>query len=258
LEHHVKTKLLSTVVATALLGLSGTASAYMTFFDEDLNNSATVPLALTPYSSAKEAQFKAQLTGVSTETFESQATGAIAPLTLNFGGSLTATLTGGGKVASVSPGTTNGFGRYSIPSASSSKYWEVDARSFEINFSQAIAAFGFYGVDVGDFGGQVSIDFYNGTSLINSIDVPHTIVSTTSTDGSVLFFGAIASNAAEEFTSVRFRTTYGSGDVFAFDNFTIGARDQVIPPTNPTPIPGTLLLAGLGLAGLGAMRRRAR
>ena len=111
----MKTKLLSTVVATALLGLSGTASAYMTFFDEDLNNSATVPLALTPYSSAKEAQFKAQLTGVSTETFESQATGAIAPLTLNFGGSLTATLTGGGKVASVSPGTTNGFGRYSIP-----------------------------------------------------------------------------------------------------------------------------------------------
>lgn len=254
----MKTKLLSTVVATTLLGLSGTASAYMAFFGEDLNNSATVPLSSTPNSSAKEANFKAQLTGVSTETFESQTTGASAPLALNFSGSLTATLTGGGKVAAVTPGTTNGYGRYSIPSASSSKYWEVNAGSFEIEFSQAIAAFGFYGVDVGDFGGQVSIDFYNGSNLISRIAVPHTVVTTTSIDGSVLFFGAIASSTAEEFTSVKFSTTYGAGDTFAFDNFTIGARDQVIPPTNPTPIPGTLLLAGLGLAGLGAMRRRAR
>jgi hypothetical protein len=30
------------------------------------------------------------------------------------------------------------------------------------------------------------------------------------------------------------------------------------PPTNGIPAPGTLLLAGLGLAGLGALRRRKR
>ena len=267
-ESRVKFKLLSTAVAAGLLGLSGTASAYMAYFGEDLNHSASVALTATPNSSAQEAAFKALLSGVGTENFEGQTVGASTPLALSFPGTgsttVTATLSGGGgTVAAVTSGSTNGAGRYSVPSSGSTRYWEVNAGTtsgnFEITFSEAIAAFGFYGVDIGDFGGRVSLEFFNGATSVGTQAVAHTVGSGGSTDGSVLFFGAIASGAAEEFTSVKFSTTYGSGDIFAFDNFTIGTRAQVIDPDpSPTPIPGTLLLAGLGLAGLGAMRRRVR
>ena len=124
-------------------------------------------------------------------------------------GNLNATLEGGnGLVQSVTPGTTNGVGRYSIPSASSSRFWEVSAGgggNFTITFAQDIAAMGFYGIDIGDFGGQLSLDLYNGNTLISTLTVPNTIGSSGSTDGSVLYFGLIAQSAAEQFTKDLFR-----------------------------------------------------
>lgn len=73
----------------------------------------------------------------------------------------------------------------------------------------------------------------------------------------MLFFGLIAQGAAEEFDSIRFRTTAGTGDVFAFDNMTIGTAEQVC--TGPecggsVPVPGTLALLGLGALGVGLRR----
>jgi len=135
----------------------GPASAAYVTFGEDLNNSATVPLASTPNSSAKSAQFQSLLIGVGTEDFEGIATGTVAPLGLTFPGAGMATLSGGsGVVAAVAPGTTNGFGRYSVPSPSSSKFWDVSAGGtgdFVVTFTSAVAAFGFWGIDIGDFGG---------------------------------------------------------------------------------------------------------
>jgi len=251
-----------TSIALAALGFGvGSAQAYSVYFGEDLNNSATVPLAAVPFSAAAETAFKSNLTGIGTETFENQPTGASTGLTLTFPGSagdLTAKLEGSsGSVAAVTPGQTNGFGRYSVPSATSSKYWEVAAGSttgdFTVTFGQDIAAFGFYGIDIGDFGGQLQLQMLDaGNKIINTLTVNNTQLND---DGSVLYFGLIAGGSNELFRSIKFLTTSGSGDVFGFDNFTIADLGQVGPPI---PEPATLTLVASGLLGIGISLRRRR
>ena len=167
----MNTKLTNAVLAGLGLLAAGSAQAFSTYFGEDINNAGgNVPLSAIPNSTAAQSSFLASLTGVGVNDFESQATGAVQPLTLNFPASLSATLSGGGgSVQAVTPGTTNGVGRYSIPSATSSKFWEVQAGAggnFTVTFNQDIAAFGFFGIDIGDYGGQLSLQFLDATSAI--------------------------------------------------------------------------------------------
>lgn len=276
-----------TAVSVAVLGclLSGGASAYVTTFAEDLHNNPNAPLIGLPNSTAAEGKFLGDLTGARVEDFEGQpgCTGAsnlctAQSLTLSFQGSggvaLGATLSGGGGyVRSVAPGTSES-GRHSVPSSSSRNFWRAEASTsssgnpFMLSFDSDVAAFGFYGVDIGDFGGQVSLELVDGAGrLIRSLTVPNTDGAIdsdgdgepdTPSDGSVLYFGVKAQTTGELFRGIRFRTSSNSPDVFAFDNFTIvdACQAGLCPPGGNAPEPGSLALAGLALLALGAVGRR--
>jgi hypothetical protein len=233
------------------------AQAFQVFFGEDLNNSNFVPLASFPNASGAKSNFLSNLVGVGTEDFEGFATGTSRPLNLTFPGStgnIIATLSGGGgKINSVPVGSTNGFGRYGT---SGTNFWEVAAGGsnyFQVDFDTAVGAFGFFGIDIGDFGGQLMLELSNGT--IESFTVPNTVGRSGSTDGSVLFFGIVAEDPSETFMSVNFLTTTGGGDVFAFDDFTVGDIEQIQP--NPVPEPASVLgLLIFGVVGTGSMLKR--
>lgn len=228
----------------ALFIQAAPASALNIFTNFDPNGDPSVNLLTTtgiPNSTAAESAFIANLMGVGTETFEAIAPGTLQPLSIVFPGAGTATLSGGsGVVSSTTAGTTNGFGRYGV---SPTNYWEVVAGSagdFSIDFSDPVAAFGFYGIDIGDFAGTLSLVFDNGTISTQAIPTaPQNLA-----DGSVLYWGIITDPSEGEFSRIIFQTTTGSGDVFAFDNFTIGSREQVVPNTVPGPLP----MLGVGAA----------
>lgn len=239
------------VAASAAMALPSSASAFTVFFGEDVNNSESTPLASFPNAAAAEAAFQSNLFGVGTEDFEGFSSGTGNPLALVFPGAGTATLSGGGgAIASVTPGNTNGFGRYAT---SGSNFWEVDAGSagdFTVDFSAPVAAFGFYGVDIGDFGGQLQLQLNDPANTL--LTVNNTIGSNASTGGSVFFYGIIVENAGEQFSKIQFETSTGQGDVFAFDDMTVGSLQQAAVPV---PAAGVLAAAGFGMLALMGRRR---
>jgi hypothetical protein len=241
--------------AGILATLAGAAplSAQTTYFGFDNDGSNLSRASLTNANLARN-QFMSLLNGVGAETFEGFSRGTNSPLGLSFLGAGTATLTGSGCVSDItwsacsnpvdnSNGQTNGFGRYAI---SGSNYYEVNAEDFRIDFSQAVAAFGFYGVDIGEFGGTLGLRFYSGNTLLDTQPIGYSVG-----DGSTFYFGYV--NALNPFTAVEFVLGGSSSDVFAFDDMTIGSREQL---TVPEPTSAALVLTGLGMLGVIMARRR--
>jgi hypothetical protein len=238
-------------LASLFAGIALSAQAVPVTFSGIDPNGPQVALTSTPNSDAARANLFSNLTGVGTETFETQSGGA--PLTVSFGVAGAATLTGSGSVMSVAPGTTNGAGRYSVPSATSSKYFEVTAGgggTFGLTFSNPIAAFGFYGIDIGDFNGTLTLSLTDTLNNVTNLSVPSAAPNVA--NASVLYFGFY--DTSTEYKSISFNSTSGSGDIFAFDNFSIGSAQQVIPNAAPEPV--SIVLLSTGLLGLGLIRRR--
>lgn len=236
------------VAGTLMLGMAASHAAPVKYFGEDLGGGEGVRLASHPNSDAARAAFLAALINPGVETFESFSDGTGAPLTVNFGTAGSATLLGEGSVNSVPTGT-NGVGRYPI---SGTNYWETGSAP-SIVFSAPVAAFGFYGVDIGDFGGQITVTLA-GISGTTTLTIDNTV---NGPGGSVLYFGII--DTANPFTSVTFGNTAPGDDFFGFDDFTIGSVEQVREdPNGNVPVPATLALLGIGGVGLAFLRRRKR
>lgn len=214
-----------------LVGMVGNAYATtVTFFGEDQNGGRV-------NADAAHNDFMSNLVGVGTEDFEGFEVGNSAPLALDFGVAGTATLNGSGVIQS-----GYNVGRWAT---SGDKYWETNS-DFTISFSTAISAFGFYGTDIGDFGGEVILNYTNGET--KTLGIGNTIGAK---NASVLYFGFYEDNEEMAFDSISFSNTNGS-DWFGFDDMTIGVYEQI----NTVPEPSTVLLVGVGLVGLVGYSRK--
>jgi len=241
------------VISVLVLFAAGIGQAAPTTYfglDQKTGNDELTRMGSWPNADAASASFQAMLSGVETESFEDppftdgQAmNGATVPF--NSGG-VSATFTGTMTVNQVVAGT-NGLGRYPTDGV---QYIEGDSGAFTLSFDTPLVAFGFFGIDIGDYKGQVTLSTLDAadTVLWSSPIIPPSDIPTE--HGSVLFFGII--DVDNPFDKISISNSREGVDGFGFDEMTIGTELNL----NVIPAPGALLLGALGTGVVGWLRRR--
>lgn len=116
--------------------------------------------------------------------------------------------------------------------------WWQSRGDFTITLNVPTKAFGFYGTDFGDFGGTVTIEFYNGASLIDSI----VVADSGGENGSLLFSGYLRYDVGFDRIEFKIVQAVGQDNLIGIDDIIIGypfnqtAYDGIITSSNsPTP-----------------------
>ncbi len=238
---HISGRVAAAIFVACLFSVQVQAATI--FFGEDLNPGGTVPAGGNAETARND--FLSNLTaGVNTEDFDGFVDGTTAPLNLNFTGGLGpigATMSGTGEIEN-----STGSGRFPTSGAN---FWEVSG-AFVIDFLAPVAAFGFYGIDIGDFNGQVTVQTQDGSGNILSDFVINNTIN--GPNGSLLFWGLI--DVLNPFQKIVFGNTNAGTDFFGFDDLTVGDVAQVSAVPVPAALP--LFAAALGGMGFAGWRRR--
>ncbi len=224
-------------MAALTFALGAPAAAQTIYFGENQNPAGGV--SGDPVNA--RASFLAALSGVSTEDFSSVPLGS-ASAALTFTGSagaINGTLTGGGQV--VNAPVTGTF------ATSATQFYDNQFSAFTVAFTSPIAAFGFYGTDVGDVNTALQITLDSGLASQRVFTVANTL---NGNNGSLLFWGI--TDTANPFTTVTFAQS--GSDRFGFDDLTVGDARQVTGGV-PEPTTWAMMVLGFGAIG-GAVRRR--
>lgn len=241
-------KVFMVLALVAVICLPGVASASSTFFGEDLNGGNLPPSH--PNADAAQTSFLAALASYGTETFDSIQSGTVSSIPLNFGW-----VTGTATVGTGTLGVTNvaAGGRYPISGANYLELVDYTYTGLQVNSivtfnftsGQSVGGFGFYGIDIGDFGERLQVALTYTDSTQEIFQVPHTYNNNNANAG-VLYFGVIGSKAISSINLQDVHVADGNYPAMGFDNFTAGA----------VPLPPSMLLLGTGLLGLVGLRWR--
>jgi hypothetical protein len=212
--------------------------------DNGLNDQPIEAHPTAPYtnSDAAATMFLAQISSAVTIDFESFADNTSVPFAINFT-TTTATFSGGTglNLVKVEDSGTTERGRYA---AYGTKFFEANT-NWTISFSVAARAIGFYGIDLGDWTGNLSLFVTYSDATTETISVSYTIgdLGLAPYNQSMTYYGAIFT---KDVASILFNNTDVGYDVFGFDNVTAAISSQISEPPmeNPQPTPPASLDCG--------------
>jgi hypothetical protein len=261
--------LLGLPVATCL-ALPAQALSLYTGYDANPNatstNSVVLPLASRTNSIAAYNAYKANLggSGVTTESFET-ATADKTPIdglvqslsgvtaTYSYTKKSDGSSAGASGVATVQKVDANGLTNAgTFPTDGIQGISINSANNFKIKFASPLAAFSFWGTDLGDNKNTLTVILRKAGVNVQSKLIDY--LDANAGNSSVFFFGGIAQNAAEQFDEVELLSSISStGDAIGIDQLTVGTAAQLTPQSKPVPTPA--LLPGLVALAAGARRR---